>query len=198
MNRTISLLAMSLAALNVSALEMQPSPYIKIAERNLFQLHAPVTSPKTPEPVAKPLRKTTLTGIATILKRPVAFLTIEGIKSQPAEFVMVVNGQFVNGIEVKSIDERAGAVRILNDGESQILNFEPTKTSDGVPFQNFPVPAPDPAPRTEPRPEATLTPEEQTALIELQRIKLQMAGDTMSEILPPTELTANDKDAATR
>jgi hypothetical protein len=37
--------------------------------------------------------------------------------------------------------------------------------------------------------ETPLSPEEQVALIELQRIKYQMDGDPTAKILPPTELT---------
>ena len=185
---------MSLAALQANALEVQQSPYDKIPQRNVFQLHGPPPANVDPPP-KPPLRKVTLTGILTILRGPVVLITIEGIKSQPAEWVMLLNGQRVNGIEVKSIDERAGVVRILNEGELQILNFEPLKSSAIQPDQTLMAP-PQPSPPVQARPQASLTPGEQSALIELQRIKFQMEGDSVSAILPPTELTANDKDTA--
>lgn len=197
MNRmgTIALLAMSLAALDAQALEVRQSPYDRIVERNLFQLHGPPIDHVEPPP-KPPLRKATLTGIATILVQPVAFITIEGTKSQREESVMLANGQRVNGVEVQGIDERAGVVRILNDGESQILNFKPAKASSMQPDSSLTVP-PRTIPPVQARPEAALTPEEQTALIELERIKAEMTGDSTRAILPPTELTANDKDIAT-
>src|SRR4051812_20542450 len=112
---------MTLAALDADALEVRPSPYDTIATRNLFQLHAPPTIvevlPKPP-----PLRKATLTGILTILGRPMAFITIDALKpGEPAVAVMLAEGQTLNGIEVTSIDKLAAVVTILNERESQIL-----------------------------------------------------------------------------
>jgi hypothetical protein len=193
---TIFLLAVGLATLDANALEVRQSPYDKIVERNLFQLHGPpmVFTDATPKPSL--LRKATLTGIATILERPVAFITIEGTKSQPADWVMLANGQRVNGIEVKGIDERAGVVRILNESELQILNFEPAKAS-GMQSDSSLMLHPRPSPPVPAQPEAAMTPEEQTALIELQRIKFQQEGDPIEAILPPTQLSTNDNGSTT-
>jgi hypothetical protein len=197
MNRigTISLLVVSFATLNASALEAQQSPYNKIAGRNVFQLHAPVVVNVEGPPKTSPLRKATLTGITTILERQVAFITIEGTKSQPAEAVMIGKGQAVNGIEVKVIDEKAGAVRILNDGKLQILNFEPA-TASGLQSDQGLRAAPLPSFPARARSEAAMTSEEQTALIELQRVKLEQEGNPIHALLPPTELTSNAKDLA--
>jgi len=193
--RTISLLAASFAALNASALEAQHSPFDKIVERNLFQLHPPLVVKVEVPPKPAPLRKVTLTGITTILGRSVAFITIAGTKSEPAESVMIGKRQEVNGVEVEDIDERAGGVRIFNEGQLQILNFEP-KASGIQPDQGLSSPA-LPSPPMQTRPEAAMTPEEQTALIELQRIKFEQEGNPMHALLPVTELTSNDKDLAT-
>lgn len=194
--RTISLLAVSFAALNARALEAQHSPFDKIVERNLFQLHPPVVVKVEVPQKPAPFRKVTLTGITTILGRSVVFITIAGTKSEPAESVMIGKGQAVNGVEVEDIDERAGVVRIFNDGQLQILNFEPAKASGIQPEQGLRSPA-LPSPPMQTRPEAAMTPEEQTALIELQRIKFQQEGNPMHALLPVTELTSNDKDLAT-
>jgi hypothetical protein len=196
MNRmgTIFLSALSLVALDAVAIEARTSPYDKIAERNLFQLHAPaVVAEAGPKP--PPLRKITLTGIATTFGKAVAFITIEGIRAQPAESLMLMSGQMVNGIEVREIDERAGVVRILNGEELQILNFEAPKSTD-MPSPNLPA-SPPGVSSVPARAEAAMTPEEQTALIELQRLKFQHEGNPIHALLPPTELTSNDKETAT-
>ena len=184
---------MGLSAFDALALDIQPCPYDKIPERNLFQLHAPATL--IVEPPSKPpqIRKATLTGIHTILGRPVAFLTIEGTKSQSAELLTLRQGQALSGIEVKSIDEKAAVVRILNNGELQILTFEAAK-SPGMPSSPSPVASPPPASPEKMGPESLMTPEEQVALIELQRIKFKQEGDPTDMILPPTELTPRDGD----
>jgi hypothetical protein len=129
MNRigTISLLALGVTALNAHALEVRQSPYDKIVERNLFQLHGPPITPG-PDPVVTQLPKVTLTGI-TILERRRAFVTIDGIQSRRAESVTIAEGDTVGGIRVESIDEKAGLVRVLNGSERQILKFEPRKPS---------------------------------------------------------------------
>jgi len=186
-----TLLAVSFAALNAQALEVRESPYDKIAARNLFDLHPAVTTSQTPPPVVQQLPNVKLTGITTILGKPLALLTIAATKSQSAESVILALGQAVNGIEVKAIDEKAGVVRILNGGEPQMLNFEPA-TSPGM--QPNPIPMPPPAAPVQAKPETTMTPEEQAAIIELQRIKYQQEGNPTSAILPPTGATLNDKD----
>ena len=190
MNRigTLLLLALSVSALDAQALEARQTPYDKIAERNVFQLHAaPIL--KEPQITPPPLRKVTLTGI-TILEKRLAYITIEAIKSQPSESVTIPEGESVKEIRVQSIDERAGVVRILNGGELQILNFEPEKPVK-LPPNQVPMTMQLPAPSAQIRPEPSLTPEEQTALIELQRITLQREGNPAHTLLPPTELHPN-------
>jgi hypothetical protein len=193
MNRfgTIFILVMGLAAFNSHALEARPSLYDKIPERNLFQLHAPTvrTIDLPPKP---PLRKATLTGITTILGRRLAFITIEATKSQPAESVTLAEGQALNGIDVKGIDEKAAVVKILNDGELQILTFEAAKSSGLPPNENPKASAPVALP-VQAGVEATMTPEEQAALIELQRIKFKQEGNPTYLILPPTEVSSGDE-----
>jgi hypothetical protein len=105
--KPIWLLLMGASALSVKALTLA-TPYDAIAKRNLFQLH-PAVAAEAPPPKPLPLPKIALTGITTILGRRVAFITINGVRAGDApQSLMVVEGQVVNGIEVKSIDERAG------------------------------------------------------------------------------------------
>jgi len=190
----VLLLALGFAPLHAPALEVRQTPYDKIPARNLFQLHAPpITRAPTQEVVHLP--KITLTGI-TILQRRLAYLTIEGIKSRPAESVTIAEGETASGIRVESIDERAGLVSVLNGGERQLLRFEPAKPSGQqfieaivmeVPLDNSRPPV---APQAKVEP--SLSREEQTALIELQRITLQREGNPAHALLPPTELNPNE------
>lgn len=128
------LLLMGSLALNATALTLE-TPYDAIAKRNLFHLQPAVVA-EAPPPKSTPLPKLTLTGVTTILGRRVAFITISGVKAGDApQSLMVTEGEVVNGIEVKSIDERAGIVNVVNGGEWQILDFDPAKSSDGQPIK---------------------------------------------------------------
>ncbi len=187
----MGLLLSSLAA-NAAISGVQDSPYAGIVGRNVFGLSAPVVShdPPATKPIALP--KITLTGITTILGRSVAFITVAGVKpGEAAESFMLAEGQGVNDIEVKNIDERAGVVSIVNHGELQLLDFvhDGAKTPASLePALNQPI-SPRPAPLPGVRSAAPLTPEEQVALIEIQRMKLQQENNPSHNLLPPTEMT---------
>jgi len=191
---TILLMVIGVASAPIAEAAMsrlEDSPYNGIAPRNLFGLHAPVVVTAPPvAPVAPP--KITLTGITTIYGKRVAFFTVAAIKpGQPQESFMLAEGQGFNGVEVTAIDERAGVVKVMNHGEPQVLDFD----HDGVRPSDLsprdPVPREKTLPRPEPtvRAEAALTPEEQVALIEIQRIKFQQENNPIHTILPQTELT---------
>ena len=193
--KTILFAAMGLTmAAEATTTDGQGSPYHAIVEGNVFRLSAPVITVVAPttKPIALP--KITLTGITTILGRSVAFLTIAAIKpGEAAESFMLAEGQSVNGIEVKNIDEKAGIVSVVNHGESQILDFD----HDGMkPSATLAVPVitlgvfPRPAlPPPNVQNVSPLTPEEQVALIEIQRVKYQQENNPMHAILPRTEMT---------
>jgi hypothetical protein len=174
---------------NATVTEKGDSPYDGIAERNLFNLHAApmIAQVPTSPTVARP--KITLTGITTILGMRMAFITVADIKpGRTPESLMLTEGQRVNDIEVKSIDEKAGVVQVMNHGELQILEFESAKAfipQPGLIIDRAPRPAPPP---TQLRAEVPLSLEEQMALIEIQRIKLQSENNPMGQILPPTEM----------
>jgi hypothetical protein len=233
--------------LSASAVAVTPagtdSPYNAIVERNVFNLHAP-PPPVNPADLVKktPPPKVTLTGITTILGQKKTFLTIPPVKpGAPPDSMMLAEGQALNEIEVKRIDEKAGVVDIVNHGESQTLDFDhdgakPAGAPPGGPGgpQSFAMPTPTaaqpqvtpmPSPGTAIRPlrslaprtdfnnnnnnsfgngfggaagaqngtiqqqQNQLTPEEQVALIEIQRVKMRQEKNRMSELLPNTELT---------
>jgi len=176
----------------------QVSPYQAIVKQNVFHLSPPAITIVAPAPEPSALPKITLTGIMTILGRRMAFLTIAAIKpGQAAESFTVGEGQGVNHIEVKAIDEKAGVVSVLNHGELQILDFDHNgvKASD-IRYdppreQILPRPA---APPPGVHNETALTPEEQAALIEVQRVKYQQENNPIRAILPPTEMTTETHD----
>jgi len=209
------------------------NPYSAIIERNVFNLHAP-PPPINPADLIKktPPPKITLTGITTILGQKKTFLTYPATKpNTPPNSVMLAEGQAQDEIEVKSIDEKAGIVQVVNHGEPQTLDFEhdgakPSGPMPGVPSpMSFPAPIPAPPPNgVQPmqnpgnviRPlrslqsqsrngnegaigaasgmnaaqqQNNITPEEQTALIELQRYQAIQNNDPIKDLLPPTALT---------
>src|SRR6185437_13265595 len=93
------------------------TPYNAIVERNVFNLHPPIPredSSALIKPTPPP--KITLTGITTILGKKVAFLTTPALKpgTQP-ENAMLAEGQALNDIEVQSIDEKAGIVKVRSE-----------------------------------------------------------------------------------
>jgi hypothetical protein len=191
---TILIAGMGLAS-PAGAVEIsgQGSPYQAIVQRNAFGLSPPPTVAALPPKPPIPPPKITLTGVTTILGIRMAFLTMPGIKlGEPAESFILAEGQRIYDIEVKNIDEKAGVVTIVNHGESQILDFD----HDGAKAPGLP---PDPAPRqpmfqrpvlpAPARNETAMTPEEQTALIEVQRVKYQQENNPIHKILPATEMT---------
>jgi hypothetical protein len=217
-------------------------PYGAIVERNVFNLHAP-PPPLNPADLIKktPPPKITLTGITTILGMKKTFLTTPPTKpGSPPESIGLAEGQAQNDIEVKSIDEKAGVVQVINHGEPQTLDFEhdgaktpgppsgppPGVTSFPPPMLPPPAALPIPQPNNIPRPLRSLqgrqfqgnesnngggmnggafgggmnganvnqqssqvTPEEQVALIEIQREKFRQQNDPTGSLLPPTEMS---------
>jgi hypothetical protein len=146
------------ALLSASAIAVTPasaptgtdSPYDAIVERNVFNLHAP-PPPVNPADLIKktPPPKITLTGITTILGQKKTFLTTPPLKpGTPPESVMLAEGQAINDIEVKRIDEKAGVVEVINHGEAQTLDFE----HDGAKISGAPAMPVNPQPMSMPPP----------------------------------------------
>jgi hypothetical protein len=241
-NARIGVLAgvlLSASAMVFTSLGATENPYTAIVERNVFNLHPP-PPPLNPADLVKktPPPKIMLTGITTTLGKKVTYLTIPPTKpgAQP-ESVMLAEGQAQDEIEVKSIDEKAGVVQLVNHGEAQTLDFDhdspkPAGGPIGGSLAPIALPAPVPAiprpgvqpgagtlvrplrglPATNPSAENNggsgfgggvgsgnfnqqsasppMTPEEQAAIIELQRIKALKENDPISRIHPPTELTS--------
>ena len=184
-------------------------PYDGIVERNVFNLHAPPPPVNPADLIQKqPPPKVTFTGITTILGTKPGALP---------ESMMLAEGQAQNDIEVKEIDDKAAVVKIVNHGEAETLDFDhdgakpsgapagPVPNAPMFPRPALPPPNVIPNPGNVIRPirglparpfsgagdqsSAPLTPEEQVALIEVQRAKYQQDNDPISKILPPTEMT---------
>ncbi|HEY2081742.1 MAG TPA: hypothetical protein VGI88_03075 [Verrucomicrobiae bacterium] len=192
-----TLIGLLLSAGAKAASNSAGNPYDGIMERNVFNVHpSPPAVLRTPIPLSPPPPKVTFTGITSILSRKLAFLTVTATKPGAVpQSMMLAEGQAQDDIEVKQIDERAGIVKIVNHNEPQTLDFD----HDGVkptgappPAGNTMIPPPAPPPVNVIRPlhsRATLSPEEQTALIEIQRVKYQQENNPISKLLPPTQMT---------
>jgi hypothetical protein len=176
---------------NAAASQQLVAPYHGIVERNVFDLRAPVIRAK--EPSVKPivLSKITLTGITTIFGRTIAFVTIAGDKpGQLPESVMLAEGQTFHDIEVKTIDCKGGVVHVINHGEAQILGFDIASAKPPDSPIRFEPPGDLPSPpKFGPCSEAPSSPEEQVALIEIEREKYRQKNDPVGDLLPPTEMT---------
>jgi|SRR5882724_1479155 len=162
------------------------APYHGIAVRNVFDLRAPVGVANAPLVDSIALPKITLIGITTIFGRTIAFITIAGNKpGQPPESVMLAEGQALHEIEVKAIDYKSGIIQVVNHGQTQTLDFD----GDPDPLIIHKCPSFRPS-QPMPRSEAPLTPEEQVALIEIQREKFRQENNPVGNLLPPTEMTS--------
>ena len=181
------------------AVSNQAGSYEGIAERNVFHLHPPPLQP--PMDIGSfrpPLPKITLAGTTSILGKKLALLTMPAAQPNALpESMMLAEGQAQEGIEIREIDEKAGIVKIINHGEPQTLDFDHDGAKPSGPLSTpGPNPARLPPPGEPPRgvtPElppsrSDLSPEEQVALIEVQRVKYQQENNLLGKILPPTEL----------
>jgi hypothetical protein len=202
-------LLLSTGAMAASDTSTAGQPYDGIVERNVFNLHAPPPAINPADLVQHtPPPKITFTGITTILGKKLAFLTIPAAKPGALpESMMLAEGQAQNEVEVKQIDEKAGIVKVVNHGEAQTLDFD----HDGAKPTGAPAPTMLPPPSAPPPnvmpgnvirplrslpPRSSLSPEEQVALIEVQRVKYQQENNPISHILPPTEMTPEVNGAA--
>jgi hypothetical protein len=239
-------LALIIAAPAVSG-ATAANPYLGIVERNVFSLKPP-PPPGPPPETPKPASKLTLTGITTILNKKQALLTaaIPAIgTAQPAkqESYILAEGQRDGDVEVVSIDEIAGIVKVINRGLPETLDFVNNGakivstgpgpggvpgSAPGVQPQGIPAPQPGaipggmrqipprvprptqpsganpgqqqpgmgmtgggPSPNAQPSQfNNSLNSDEQTALIELQRMKhLQEGNQDAANMFPVTEAT---------
>jgi len=104
------------------------NPYQGIVDRNVFALKPP-PPPPDPDSIKPPTPKISLTGITTILGNKRALFKSEptpGKAGQPAtkeESYMLAEGQRQGDVEVTSIDEIAGIVKLSYAGTPVTLDF---------------------------------------------------------------------------
>jgi hypothetical protein len=117
--------------------------YQGIVDRNVFALKPP-PPPVPVEPPKPPAPNITLTGITTILGRKQALMKaqVSPKPGEPAKEVsyILTEGQRDGDVEVIAINEKAGTVKVNNQGVIQELNFE----KNGVKLPSTPPPAGSP------------------------------------------------------
>jgi hypothetical protein len=149
---------------DAKALVSGTGTYEAIVERNVFNLHPPAKAPSADELAAQnkvPPPKITLTGITTILGKKVTFLTVPPTKpGTPPEAMMLSEGQAQSEIEVKSIDEKASVVKVVNHGVEQTLDFDQNGAAkpSGPPAGSVPTPLQLPPPPGAPPPNVSTPP----------------------------------------
>jgi len=116
------------------------NPYQGIAERNVFGLKpAPPDSKPLPPPAPAP--KIVLSGITTILGRPLALLKAQKPARAPEpakeESYILTAGQRDGEIEVIEINAEAGSVKVRNSGLVTVLTLD----KDGAKLPAMPPPA---------------------------------------------------------
>ena len=107
------------------------SPYQGIVDRNVFGLK-PMPPAVRPEDIKPPAPDLNLTGITTILGNKRALLKVPAKPpKQKEESYILTEGQSEGDIEVLTIDEVAGTVKVMNHGVAQTLDFS-INTKGGV------------------------------------------------------------------
>ena len=143
----------SISAANAAVNEAESSSYQVIVQRNVFDLHGPpVTSPQAP--TAPPAANIKLTGVATILGFRQALLMVQepSVPGKPPakeESYILNEGQREGPIHLLEVDEKAGTVKLENDGKLCQIALEVPKPAGlsplAAPNQGLP-----PGPRTPP------------------------------------------------
>lgn len=144
-------LALAFLAVTVRA-NNTDNPYQGIVDRNVFGLRPPPPPPSN-EPPKPPIPAINLTGITTILGKKMAFMTIQ-LPAKPGEApkpgqngptsFMLTEGERDGEIEVVSIDEVAGSVKVNDFGTITNVTFGklPSTPAPGGPGG---IPSPNPA-----------------------------------------------------
>jgi hypothetical protein len=147
-----------LLSLNAPAVTLNSGSgaYAIIVRRNPFELKPPVVEP-SPQPVAQSPSSLELTGICTIFEKKRALFNVKEQKGPPSSKMLTV-GEVIDGIEVLSIDETEGEVRVRNRGIETLLTF--AKNGAKIPSEPPPpiTPAPVVAPHFQPPAANTGTP----------------------------------------
>jgi hypothetical protein len=187
-----------------AAVDADTSPYQRIQARNVFDLRDP-PPPQTPEPPPTPQSKIRLTGITTIFGDKRALLMVQepatpGKPPGPETSCILAMGQRQGAIEILEINEKAGTIKVSNDGNISVITFDEIKLPGAAPAQTIPGPLPGngvgrhfsgfPPPGMAAGMSANArvpSAEEQVILMEAQREASR--NNPQSPPLPPTSLT---------
>jgi hypothetical protein len=142
-----------ISAANATVNEAENKSYQVIVQRNVFDLHAPAAKldPEPPAPLAANIK---LTGVATILGFRQALLLVQepSVPGKPPakeESYILNEGQRQGPIHLLEVNEKAGTVKIDNDGKISVIALEVPKPVNSAslapPNQGF-----LPGPRTPP------------------------------------------------
>lgn len=115
--------------------------YQTIAASNPFRLK-PIPPPPSTEPEKPPPSNITLTGITTIFNDKLASMEVQQPNGKPKLFLTLSEGQREGDVEMVSIDEKAGVVRINNQGVPQTLDFTTASKRVASALPAVPNPAP--------------------------------------------------------
>ena len=146
-----SLLVISTTTARVANADIPGNPYRQaIVDRNVFGLKSP-PPPPPPESLKPPPSKLILVGIVNVFGTKKAIIkSAEAPKpAAPGQVpvaddpYMIPEGQSQHNISVEAIDEKAGSVKVDNNGQPETLTFE----KNGAKLPSGPaVPAPGVAP----------------------------------------------------
>jgi hypothetical protein len=119
------------------AADSNGNAYQTIAASNPFRLK-PIPPPPSTEP-EKPLPSNiTLTGITTIFNDKLALMEVQQRSGKPKLFLTLSEGQRDGDVEVVSIDEKNGVVRVSNQGVPQTLDLKDAnkRVASAIPAAN--------------------------------------------------------------
>ena len=116
--------------------DQDANPYQNIVARNVFKLNPP-PPPQDPTPARAPTPKIFLTGIATLGGSRRALLKTAPV-AKPGEppkehSYMLTEGERQDDLEVNSIDEHEGIVKVTYAGEQISVNFKDNAAASTTP-----------------------------------------------------------------
>jgi hypothetical protein len=115
--------------------------YNTIVERNVFRLTSPPPPPAAPETNEALDRNIELSGIQIVNGRKKAFFVVKAKNAKEGpQYVSLGEGERKESLEVQTILDNSGEVKILNAGNPMVLSF----TNNGVKVAPGSAPAPKP------------------------------------------------------
>jgi len=121
------------------------SPYSRIILRNVFDLKPPAPPPTNAPPPAPP-SNLELTGVTTIFGKKQVMLNMKEQSGKSTAKMLTIGDPADEGIEVLSINESEGEVRVRNRGVESLLTFK----THGAKVPVGPAFAPPGVPRFQP------------------------------------------------